>query len=271
MNFMANCLTPSRLLAMTATALSLLTTSAHAFICPGGPGEGQMQIGVARGAGGAPICGPDPGYRGQAYLGAIEGAARDREVAAQISSAHRRDTIDFLTRAVENTNAMRRSMAGMDPNFSFAHLSTDYYKGAWTLPDLAKRKAKPGEYCTVLFGSSGGLVGLFGPGGDYRGAMLVFWNDGLPKPAEQKIITVGLGQNDDTKVQTVKAFSYAEPHGGLGAVALAVPSVEALLSTMEDQQRFRLLIDNKLLVDMGWHSGLKARDALRNCVGQGRK
>jgi hypothetical protein len=254
-----------------ATACALWATSAYSFLCPGGPGEGQMQIGVARGAGGAPICGVDPSYQGQTYLNAIEGAARDREVAAQISSAHRRDTIDFLTRAIASTEAMRRSMAGMDPNFSFAHISADYYKGAWTFPDLAKRKAKPGEYCTVLFGSNRGLMGLFGPGGEYRGAMLVFWNDGLPRPAEQQIVTVGLGQNDDTKVQTVKAFSYTDPHGGLGAVALAVPSLQALLSTMEDQQRFRVLLDNKLVVDMGWHSGLTARDALKACVDQAPK
>lgn len=271
MNFLKTGLHPRWLMAVAGMALLQFNMSAHAQICPGGPGEGQMQIGVARGAGGAPICGPDPSYRGQTYLNAIDGAARDREVAAQISSAHRRDTIDFLTRAVESTNAMRRSMAGMDPNFSFAHISEDYYKGAWTFSDLEKRKAKPGEYCTVLFGSNRGLMGLFGPGGEYRGAMLVFWNDALPRPAEQQVVTVGLGQNDDKNVQTVKAFSYTEPHGGLGAVALSVPSVEALLSTMQDQQRFRVLIDNKLLVDMGWHGGLTARDALKKCVDQGRR
>ena len=108
MNFLKTGLHPRWLMAVAGMALLQFTMSAHAQICPGGPGEGQMQIGVARGAGGAPICGPDPSYRGQTYLNAVEGAARDREVAAQISSAHRRDTIDFLTRAVESTNAMRR-------------------------------------------------------------------------------------------------------------------------------------------------------------------
>jgi hypothetical protein len=265
---------PRLALAVAAAALSLTSLtplSAHAFMCPGGPGAGQVQVGVASGPGfaGAPICGVDPNYHGDTSK-AYEDAARDREEAARASSDTRADFIAWLNTSIAQIEEGRRALAKIDRNTSIAHLSPEYYRGTWTLPDLARRKAKPGENCMALFRSDRGLLGLVGPGGDYKGAMLMFWSKDVPTPKGTQLVPVSLAQDDEPNTQTVRAYNYTEPQG-IGAVAFGVPSIEALLSNMQEKQRFRVVMNSQLVVDMGWSDGHAARDALKNCVTQARR
>ncbi len=263
---------PSLPPAALALTCALLAPAAHASLCPGGPGPGQVQIGVARGPGfnGVPICAPDPNAQAQALIDAQDQAARDREDAAAASRNVLRGNIEALTRLVEMSKAAQRSMAGIDPYLSFTPAVPDYDRGWWAYPQLKVRQAKPGDYCQVLFTSRNGLLGVSGPGGDYRGAMLIFWHADIPAPKELQLVPVSLGQDDETTVQTVKAYNYTDLNTRSGALALAVPTLDALLDNMQDKQTLRLSMNGRQVVNLTWHSGREARGALNNCAKPGR-
>ena len=132
--------------------------------------------------------------------------------------------------------------------------------------------AAPGEYCAALYTNIAGFVRLSGPGGDYRGALLTFWGPDIPKPERTRRIRVTLVQVEDnnpatTSTQTVQAFNYTESRAHeLGVIALAVPSADALLSSVTDHLDFRLEIDGQVVQQMGFHSGHMARDRLAQCI-----
>lgn len=132
--------------------------------------------------------------------------------------------------------------------------------------------AAPGEYCAALYMNMAGLVRLSGPGGNYRGALLTFWGPNIPQPEKVRWVSVTLRQvvNNDpnnSSTQTVRAYNYTETRvKGVGAIALAVPSAEALLNNMSDHLDFKLEVDGKEVQAIGMHSGLSARDNLRQCI-----
>ena len=67
--------------------------------------------------------------------------------------------------------------------------------------------------------------------------------------------------------QTVRAYNYTETRvKGVGAIALAVPFADALLDNISDHLDFKLEIDGKEVQAIGMHSGLSARDNLRQCI-----
>ena len=139
-----------------------------------------------------------------------------------------------------------------------------YNNGAWEFfNDVAK--PKPGEYCAALYWKQDGFVRVSGPGGDYKGALLTFWGPDVPKPAKQQTIKVALYQNDEAP-QVVQAFNYVLSGYEYGAIALAVPTLDALLSSMEDKIRFELKVNGKAVAKVDWHDGLIARDKLKECT-----
>lgn len=127
---------------------------------------------------------------------------------------------------------------------------------------------RPGEYCAALFTNAAGMLRVSGPGGDYPGAMITFWGPDIPKPDKLRIIKVALTQSDDNKPQTVRAYNYTQGNLDYGAVAFTIPSASALVDNMIDRLSFTLEVDGKRVLFMGWHSGLKARDKLRQCMGK---
>ena len=62
------------------------------------------------------------------------------------------------------------------------------------------------------------------------------------------------------------ALNYSSPSHAFGSIALAVPSMDALLDNMVDDQRFVLHLDGKQIAKVQWHSGLAARSELRRCL-----
>lgn len=139
-----------------------------------------------------------------------------------------------------------------------------YLNGGWEFfQDSVKPKA--GEYCAAFYWKQDGFVRVSGPGGDYQGALLTFWGADIPKPEKQETIKVALYQNDEPP-QEVKAFNYVLKGYDYGAISFAIPTVDALLSTMEDKQRFELKIKGKSVAKVDWHDGLKARDQLKQCI-----
>lgn len=139
-----------------------------------------------------------------------------------------------------------------------------YNNGGW---DFFQDKvdAAPGEYCAAFFWKKDGFVRVSGPGGDYQGALLTFWGENIPRPKKVEKIKVTLAQSNEPP-QTVQAFNYIMPGDAYGAIALAVPSIEAALEGMEDVQSFDLVIEGKSVAKVEWHGGLAARDQLSKCV-----
>ncbi len=139
-----------------------------------------------------------------------------------------------------------------------------YHNGGWDFFQSANNAA-PGEYCTAFFWKKDGLVRISGPGGDYKGALLTFWGQDIPRPENMETIRATLSQSDGSP-QTVKVFNYILPGDTYGAISFAVPTIEAALDAMKDVERFDIEIEGKSVAKVEWHSGLMARDKLRECV-----
>lgn len=152
-----------------------------------------------------------------------------------------------------------------DPKFREAY--ERYQAGGWEyFQDHAD--APKGQYCAAFFTKGEGMVRLSGPGGDYQGALITFWGPGIPSPDTVKTIKVTLDQADGAP-QAVQAFNYKIPGDAYGAIAFAVPSIEAALEGMLDKQSFELLIKGKSVARVEWHDGLKARKQIEKCLRAG--
>lgn len=154
-----------------------------------------------------------------------------------------------------------------DPKFKAAY--ERYLNGGWEyFQDVAG--AAPGEYCAAFYAKGGGMVRLSGPGKEYEGALMTFWGADVPTPAKMQKVKVTLKQSNDAP-QTVQAFNYKLPGEAFGAIAFAVPTIEAALEGMEDEASFDLEMDGKSVASVEWQDGLAARDQLRKCVNARKK
>lgn len=129
--------------------------------------------------------------------------------------------------------------------------------------------AKKGEYCTAMFMREGMGVSIMGPGGSYKGALMMFFNGNdnpafptAPRPSK---VLVTLTQGGDTPA-TVNAFNYTLGALELPVVVFAVPTIEAALAGMDDKLRFLLEHKGQNIADFEWHSAHAARDELKKCL-----
>lgn len=144
-----------------------------------------------------------------------------------------------------------------------------YKEGYWQFFQ-ASSKAKKGEYCTAMFSREGISVSILGPGGDYKGALMMFAsldnkNNDFPKSSTSSKVTVTLKQGNDAPA-TVKAINYSLGVSQNPAIVFAVPTIDAALEGIEDKLDFHLEYDGKNIGDIEWHSGIKARDELKKCL-----
>lgn len=133
----------------------------------------------------------------------------------------------------------------------------------------ASSKAKKGEYCTAVFMKEGMGVSIIGPGGDYKGAlMMLFRSDDTPAfPASETMtkIPVTLKQGSDAPVN-IKALNYTIGSWKTPVVVFAVPTIDAAMEGMDDKLDFHLQYEGQKIVDVEWHSGKIARDELKKCL-----
>ncbi|MDP5016273.1 hypothetical protein FJR11_17870 [Anabaena sp. UHCC 0187] len=162
------------------------------------------------------------------------------------------------TTELMRSELVRRVKLFQDPDY-FRYLT-----GKWRLFSSPKGEKK-GAYCNAFFSRDGVILTLAGPGGEYKGAGLIFMSADIPRPKTQEVVKVTLTQNNEPPV-TVKAFNYSNPDHSFGSIAVAVPTMDALLTNMEDVQRFDLQIDGKSIAKIMWHSGLVAKAELRKCL-----
>lgn len=154
-----------------------------------------------------------------------------------------------------------------DPKF--AAFVDRFDKGGWEMLP-AQVGAKPGEYCGAFYMKGNWAILISGPGGDYKGAMLIFWKDGIPTPATMKKVEVTLDQGDGSP-QTVQVFNQKMPGFGMGSFAFAVPTIEDLLTGMEDEAVFIIEREGYGSARFEWHDGLTARKGMDKCLSAGGK
>lgn len=146
----------------------------------------------------------------------------------------------------------------------------------------ANSKAKPGEYCAATFlrakrvkhervdgMSDGMMVTLFGPGGNYRGALLGFSpltkDHAFPKLESRQPVKVTLKQGNEAPA-TLNAIYMKVTPSAPPLIVFAVPTIEALMSGMEDNWSFDVIYQDQSIASIEWHDGLKARDELKKCL-----
>ncbi|MBI4782224.1 MAG: hypothetical protein HY785_13020 [Oscillatoriophycideae cyanobacterium NC_groundwater_1537_Pr4_S-0.65um_50_18] len=150
-----------------------------------------------------------------------------------------------------------------------------YLSGSWKLfPTATSEEITPGDYCVASFfkasmnpaaNDAPVMITVSGPGGDYDGSLLTFASEAIPRPETVETITVTLTQNDEPPA-TVRAFNYSMPNLPFGVIAFAVPTIDAALAGMEDVQSFDVAIAGQSVAQTTWHSGIRVRDELRNCL-----
>jgi hypothetical protein len=150
----------------------------------------------------------------------------------------------------------------------------------------ARSDAKPGEYCAAVFFraerepqaggedtfKNGMTVTMFGPGGEYRGALLAFSPlDAQPafpvgKPGQKILVTLKQGNEPPA---TMNALYMTIGAKAQPMIAFAVPTIDALLGGVEDQWSFELMHKGTKIASIAWHSGFAARDAMKRCLAGG--
>ena len=202
----------------------------------------------------------------------------------QSTSFASEDNFDVLGSVMDNTKKEISAKSVLNSNKEDAEKFREKIVTGWWEFMQASSNAKPGEYCAAMFlrakrdQSPGGIdnfkegvsVTLFGPGGNYRGALLAFTplddNHAFPNLQNGKPIKVTLRQGNETP-STLNAIYF--DHVGKAAlpmITFAVPSIEALMAGMEDKWIFEVIYKGQSISNIVWHSGFKARDELKKCL-----
>jgi hypothetical protein len=135
-------------------------------------------------------------------------------------------------------------------------------EGYWYYPEGDEGR---GDVCMATFLSTKGGAVMMDWAGDQKGTFLAFFGAGIPRAKEIRKMKVTLIQSGER--QTVKAFHAPFfSSNELGMVMFAVPSTDALISSIEDVQDFEVKQSYDTLILGEWHSGHEARDYLAGCV-----
>ena len=140
------------------------------------------------------------------------------------------------------------------------------HNGAWAYRQLAGPDGR--TVCEARFSRMGESIALRAAPGPGDGAVLTFRGKKIPDPRQPETLLVTLVQDGDAG-RAVQAYSYRQPDiDGYydGALSFTVPGVEAMLASMEDTQRFKVEYRGRTLIDLQWHHGRDARDALSQCL-----
>lgn len=192
---------------------------------------------------------------------------------------------DVLASVMETHDTEINANDVLDSNRKQAQQYREKVIAGWWEFMQASSKAGPGEYCAASFlrakrqtrpGKGDGLkegivVTLFGPGGNYRGALLAFSPLGkdsvaaFPKLDSGKPVRVTLTQGD-IKPVTLNAIYVQTGPKSPPLLAFAVPDIDALTAGMRDNWSFDVSYDGKSIANIEWHDGLMARDELKKCL-----
>lgn len=143
-----------------------------------------------------------------------------------------------------------------------------YKTGYWQFFQ-ASSSAKKGEYCAAMFLKEGMSVTIMGPGGSYKGALMMLANShndpAFPSSPTPTKILMSLKQGSDAPA-TVNVLNYTIGDLKVPVAVFAVPTIEAAMAGMDDKLDFHLEHKGKKIVDVEWHGGDAARDELKKCL-----
>lgn len=198
-------------------------------------------------------------------------------------SAPQSEAFDVLGSVLDNSQKQLDAKGLLKQNKHDAEAFREKIVAGWWEFMQASSAAKPGEYCAAMFQrakrepKSGGVdlfkdgmtITLFGPGGAYRGALLAFSplseDHTFPKLQSGQKVLLTLKQGDEGP-QTLNALYMTTGKTARPMIAFAVPTIEALMDSIEDQARFDVVYQGHPIASIAWHSGFKARDALKACL-----
>lgn len=97
--------------------------------------------------------------------------------------------------------------------------------------------------------------------------MIMFAGTSVPTPKKMTMVSATLVQTGAAPA-TVKAFNFQKDPDtpGVGTIAFAVPSPEALMGGMLDKNDFAVSIKGKEVFRLGWHGGLAAQKKWSECL-----
>ncbi len=167
---------------------------------------------------------------------------------------------------LEEANALQASMREQE---ALENAELERWRNGFWQFFQSRDPADPGEYCAAMFQNPQGMITLTGLDETWDGALLMFTGENVPRPRRFREITATLTQTGDPPA-TLRVFNFAnDPRmNELGTLVFAVPSMDAALDSISDEQEFAVSIGGDEVFRMGWKDGREARDSLRRCVRQ---
>jgi hypothetical protein len=143
-----------------------------------------------------------------------------------------------------------------------------YQDGYWQFFQ-ASSSAKKGEYCAAMFLRQGMSVTIMGPGGSYKGALMMLSNasdnPAFPSSPTPTKVLMTLKQGSDPAA-TVNVLNYTIGDLKAPVAVFAVPTIEAAMAGMDDKADFHLEHKGQKILDLEWRGGHAARDELKKCL-----
>lgn len=201
-----------------------------------------------------------------------------------VQAKEQSESFDVLGSVMDTTKKEISAKSVIKGNKEDAEKFREKIISGWWEFMQANSKAKPGEYCAATFTrakrekTDSGVdlfndamtVTLFGPGGDYRGALLAFSplddRHTFPKLQNGQKVLVTLKQGNEAPSTLNAVYMTLGGKAAIPMITFAVPSIEALMAGMEDKWNFEVIYQDKTIADIAWHSGNKARDELKKCL-----
>lgn len=193
------------------------------------------------------------------------------------------DSFDVLASVMETHQKEINAKNVLNSNKEDAIRFREKIVAGWWEFMQANSQAKPGEFCAASFFRAkrvprpggvdlmekGIVVTLFGPGGNYRGALLGFSpltkDDSFPKLQNGQKVLLTLKQGKEAPATLNAIYSKVTPTAP-PLLLFAVPTIEALMEGMEDNWSFDVLYQGNAIASIEWHDGLKAREELKKCL-----
>ena len=223
------------------------------YICPNGPGPGEVQIGMT----------PGGGNSGVASLPVCEQSSQGQ--GGQQAPQYHQSPLEGATNALRGELDRKRKLVDSKYEALMRAPFKDLPKnGSWIFV--------AGKGCEAQFRSRDGMIAIWqylvahGQGEAFaKGAALVFIGFGIPTPKTEKRVQVTFEQTGAAP-QSVEAV-YTPFGAYIGILAIRdAPMTRDGFESMPDKADFRITLDGKQAFAMGWRDAALMRDKLRQCI-----
>lgn len=132
----------------------------------------------------------------------------------------------------------------------------------------ATEKGKADKDCTVSYWTPAGAVIMSALEGRNGPAVIRYMGYSIPAPHKSQSRAFSLTQSGESQTVTALISKVGLRSKTMGMVSFVVPSGAILVGAIEDVQDYSLADNGKTIFSGQWHDGLKARDALAQCLAQ---